>query len=161
MRFRDESLKQNVAGTHVRAERIFTMARFQLQPYASNAFRQAANSLFAPLEVQGAAHVYGFLAERAAAQCPYNLSPNRPKSIRMAAGNVSNWEGYVLAAGYRLDFQGYTADGFANWQVQTGDRRTGVAAQVLMSLNHEFSVGQFAEAIRKSIEARQICRLLP
>ena len=137
------------------------MARFELQPYTSNNFRQAANSLFAPLEGQGAAHIYGFLAERVAALCPYNISPNRPQSIRMCAGAVTNWEGHVTAAGYRLDFQGYTSDGFANWQLQTGDRQTGAAAQVLMSLNHEFGVGQFAEAIRRSLESRQICRLLP
>jgi len=137
------------------------MATFELRPYSSNNFRQATNRLFAPIERQGAAHVYGFLAERAAALCPYNVSANRRQSIRMRAGAVPNWEGYAIAADYRLDFQGYTAEGFANWQVQVGDRQTGVAAQVLMSLNHEFGVGQFAEAIRRSLESRQICRLLP
>jgi hypothetical protein len=137
------------------------MAKFELQLYTSNNFRQAANSLFAPLHCRGAAHVYGFLAEQAAAHCPYNISTNRPRSMLMRAGPVPNWEGRATAVGYRLDFQGYTQEGFANWQVQSGDRQTGVAAQVLMSLDHEFGVGQFAEAIRRSLENRQICRLLP
>ena len=79
----------------------------------------------------------------------------------MSGDDVPNWEGRVSDAGYRLYFQGFTSDGFANWQVQIRDREIGTAAQVLMSLNHEFGVGQFAEAIRKSLEARQICRLLP
>ena len=120
-----------------------------------------------------------YMAYYAVENCPKNSSAQKARpanypaqlgftpSIHVAfqAGPNQTWEGHALSGGYRLDFQGYTANQqHANWQIQFGRGQPptgGTAAAVLMRLNSDFSVGHFIEALHRSLVNQQTVLLEP
>jgi broad specificity polyphosphatase/5'/3'-nucleotidase SurE len=86
--------------------------------------------------------------------------------------NSAKWEGHVvdesLTASLRVDMQGVSADGYANWQAQFGKghancNKGGSYAGVLMRAGQTFTLAEFQEAFKRSFAsgATQLCRLDP
>ena len=86
--------------------------------------------------------------------------------------NHAKWEGHVVdssvTANLRVDMQGVSADGYANWQAQFGTghancNKGGSYAGVLMKAGQTFTLAEFQEAFRRSFAsgATQLCRLDP
>jgi len=68
------------------------------------------------------------------------------------------WEGhYPRGSPYRLDLQGYTDDGYANWQLQTNSKNSKTVAAALMRCGAHFSQRHLLHALKESARTSQIC----